>query len=297
MNRRLALLTLPLLSTGCASFLFSSTRSEFTPPEPTLMVERLEAMDDAPNGTVDHYAVLLGANTELRHRGNLSMAYQVLLEQGYDRDDVFVLDSEGTTPFFPLTDVTSRAAVELLFERLAKIVETHDTLLIYMTGHGNRVTAEESDNGQERVIGVSTLMLNPAEEMTQSEIQMMLERIHPEVGIVFFDQCYWGALSSQRMCNYVTISTATDKETSAGVSFPRAFWRAFRDGHGEVVTVLDAFRYAMVKDPATRMGFHRPSISHGCVNPSALTILGKHKTAVQAPPGETPVATREMDDE
>ncbi len=295
MKRRLALLTLPMVTAGCASLL-SSTRSEFIPPGPDLMVERLEKVDDAPNGAVEHYAVLLGANTELRHRGNLSMAYQVLLEQGYRAENMFVLDSEGTTPFFPLTDVTSRAAVELLFERLAKIIEPHDTLLIYVTGHGNRVEAVETDNGQAGVIGVSTLMLNPSEEITQGELQMMLERIRPEVGIVFFDQCYWGAFSGQRMCNYVTISTATEDETSAGVSFPRAFWRAFREGGGEVVTVLDAFRYAMVKDPATRMGFHRPAITHGCVNPSALTILGKHKNEVRAPAKEAPVAARETEE-
>lgn len=286
MNRTASIFLLSLGLGGCAS-LFTSTSSEFTPPAPEAITERLDHAPKGGNGKVDHYAVLIGANTELRHRGNLSMAYQVLLEQGYEAENVFVFDSEGTTPFFPLTDVTTRESIEMMFEHLANVVETQDTLLVYITGHGNRITAEQSENGETSEIGVSTLMLNPAEEVTQAEFVALIQPIQPEVGILFFDQCYWGTPKSKRMCNYVTISTAEEDETSAGVSFPRAFWRSFREAPpGTVVSVLDAFRYAMVKDPATRMGFHKPRIAHGCVNPSVLTILGKRKQ--ESAPDEDP---------
>lgn len=256
----------------------ANTRSEFRPPTPDALQAHLSRLPQGGNQSVDHFAVLIGAHTELRHRGNLSMAYQVLLEQGYQRDKIFILDSEGATPFFPLTDVTTRASVRALFSYLAQVVEAEDSLLVYVTGHGRRIKAEEESNGSRRTLGVSTLMLNLAEEMTQDEFQGYLEAIQPEVGIVFFDQCYWGPLFSNKMCNYVTITTATEQETSHGVSFPRAFWEAFRTApRGHAPSLLKAFKHAMVQDRATRKGFNRPRISHGCVHPDDVVLLGARR--------------------
>jgi hypothetical protein len=220
---------------------------------------------------------LIGANTELRHRGNLSMAYQVLMEQGYKRENVFILDSEGESPFFPVTDVTTRASMQHLFAHLKRIVEPQDTLLLYVTGHGRRVTADKEDNGQKGTIGVSTILLNKSEEMSDWEFSILLEGLNPETGIAFFDQCYGARFSMiSKSCNFVFITTADEAETSYGVTFPRAFWSAFREpdlAKGSL-TVLDAFKFAMVADRGTRLGFNRPKIANGCVNPANLTLLG-----------------------
>src|SRR5688572_31692298 len=60
---------------GCAlTSWFTSTRSEFVPPDPAGLDARLQSEGAEPNGQVDHFAVMIGADTELRHRGNLSMA-------------------------------------------------------------------------------------------------------------------------------------------------------------------------------------------------------------------------------
>lgn len=286
-----ALVGLLLAQSGCAT-LFSSTSSEFQVPEPEALVERLNNEPPRPVGKKDHFAVLLGANTELRHRGNLSMAYQVLLEQGYARENIFILDSEGQTPFFPFTELTTRQAVDLLFDHLAKVVEPEDTLLVYVTGHGRRITADEEDNGDKKTLGVSTLVLNPGEEMSQDEFIAELEKVQPEVGIVFFDQCYWGQTQSKKLCNYVTITTAEADETSHGVSFPRAFWSAFRRRPGSETTVLEAFTYAMVTDKATRLGFNRPRIAYGCVDPAKLLLLGQRRTTdLGLPPDTTQISS------
>lgn len=277
----LAMLGMSSLS-GCAvTSWFSATRSEYRAPEPEALLARIAQEGERPNGQVDHFAVLIGADTELRHRGNLSMAYQVLLEQGYRRENIYILDSEGENPFFPLTDVTTRASVELLFKHLAKIVEARDTLLVYVTGHGRKITADEEKAGSVGTLGVSTLVLNPGEELSQEEFSTLLEQVTPEAGIAFFDQCYWGPFSSPRLCNYVMITTSTKDDTSYGVSFPRAFWSAFRDRRRrEGPTIFEAFKFAMVADRATTLGFNRPRISHGCVNPADITLLG----SLAAPP-------------
>lgn len=275
--RRAAALVLATSAAGCGlTTWFRSTSSMFEPPRPESLETRLAVEGSEPNGIVDHFAVLIGADSELRHRGNLSMAYQILLEQGYRRDRIYILDSEGDTPFFPLTDITTRAAIARLFEHLSKTIEPQDSLFVYVTGHGRRITADEDEAGTQSTLGVSTLVLNPGEELPQEEFFSMLESIKPEAGILFFDQCYWGPFSSPNLCNYVTITTSDPKDTSHGVSFPRAFWSAFRNPRkqGEAVSIFDAFKFAMVADRATTLGLNRPRISHVCVDPSGISLLG-----------------------
>jgi hypothetical protein len=275
----LFVMSIGFAGSGCAiSHWFTSTRSEFIPPEPEMLRTRIAQEGDVPNGKVDHFAVMIGADTELRHRGNLSMAYQVLLEQGYKRENIYILDSEGENPFFPLTDVTTRASVDLLFKHLGMIVEPHDTVLIYVTGHGRRITADEEKQGNKSTLGVSTLVLNPGEELSQDEFSELLEKLSPETGIAFFDQCYWGPFSSAKLCNFIMITTSTKDDTSYGVSFPRAFWGAFRDRRVKSLSpgpsIFEAFKFAMVADRATTLGFNKPRISHGCVDPDGVTLLG-----------------------
>jgi hypothetical protein len=293
--RRVLVPILFLAVDGCAvTSWFTSTHSEFVPPEPEHLQARIAAEGDTGNGEVDHFAVLIGADTELRHRGNLSMAYQVLLEQGYKRENIYILDSEGDNPFFPLTDVTTRASIELLFKHLAQIIEPHDTLFIYVTGHGRKITAEEDKEGNKSMLGVSTLVLNPGEELSQDEFAVLLERLTPETGIAFFDQCYWGPFESPKLCNFVMITTSTKDDTSYGVSFPRAFWSAFRDRRHRdgPPSIFEAFKFAMVADRATTLGFNRPRISHGCVNPSDITLLGAAAPKIEPAAAGTPI-TRE----
>jgi hypothetical protein len=273
------LLAAACLDTGCAmtGWLSSSQHLDLKGKEPIALEERIAEVGEKPNGKIDHFAVLIGANTELRHRGNLSMAYQVLIEQGYKAEDIFILDSEGETPFFPVTDVTTRASMHRLFSYLRRVVEPHDTLFIYVTGHGRRVTADKEDNGQKGTIGVSTILLNKSEEMSEWEFGTLLDGLFPETAIAFFDQCYGARFSMiAKSCNFVFITTADEAETSYGVTFPRAFWAAFREPElsKAPTTVLDAFKFAMVADRGTRLGFNRPKIANGCVNPANLTLLG-----------------------
>lgn len=284
----ISFVALVVLTSGCAlTSWFTSTSNEFQPPDPELLSVRLATEGTEPNARVDHYAVLLGGDTDLRHRGNLSLAYQVLIEQGYSRDHIYILDSEGDTPFFPITDVTTRASVFMLFKHLGHVIEPEDTLFIYVTGHGRRITADEVAAGKNGVIGVSTLVLNPGEELAQDEFSNLLEQIAPKAAIALFDQTFWGPFSSPKLCNYVVITTSQPEDPSHGNAFPRAFWGAFRERKNmRIPSIFDAFKFAMVADRETTLGRNKPRISHGCVNPSDLTLLGqllevKQETAIQ----------------
>lgn len=274
---------------GCAIKTWLSPVPETPPSGLDTLEERIAEEGEAPNGAVDHFAVLIGANTELRHRGNLSMAYQVLIEQGYTRDHIYILDSDGESDFFPQASRTSRASMYRLFGHLKRIVEPHDTLFIYVTGHGRRVVAESEDNGRRSTLGVSTILLNRTEEMSDWEFGTLLDGLNPDAGIAFFDQCYGAKFSMiAGSCKFVFITTASEDETSYGVSFPRAFWGAFRDPAlaKRPLSIVEAYKYATETDKGTRMGFNRPQLSHGCLNPANLTLLGSTRpeaVALSAP--------------
>lgn len=263
---------------GCATIAPPAPGWLATGPRLAPTLERRIADEgDKGNGQVDHFAVLIGANTELRHRGNLSMAYQVLIEQGYAPGDIYVLDAEGDSPFVPVAAASNRANVQRLFAHLRDIVESHDTLLIYVTGHGRRVTADNEDHGHRSTIGVSTILLNKSEEMSDWEFAHLLDGIEPEVGMAFFDQCYGARFSMvARSCNFVVITTADEAETSYGVSFPRAFWTAFRDPRNGArsPSVSGAYRYALEADRGTQLGLNRPHLTQRCIDPEKLTLLG-----------------------
>lgn len=277
-----AQLALALGSSGCVvTTWLGQDQAALAPAGPEGLTQRINSEGQEGNGRVDHFAVLIGANTELRHRGNLSMAYQVLVEQGYAREQIYILDSEGESLFFPSTDVTTRDTVRRLFEHLRRIVEPEDTLLIYVTGHGRRVTAEQESNGERSTLGVSTILLNAREELSEWELAAMLDGLSPKNGIAFFDQCY-GAIFATTLdtCSFVSITAAAEDETSYGVSFPRAFWGAFR-AHGGVagetppLSVRAAYDIARASDRATKLGYNRPDFKDGCVSAARLTLLGE----------------------
>jgi hypothetical protein len=266
-----------LAPAACAGSSTLNGAAELRAREIEGLASRLLIEGSAPNGQIDHFAVLIGANTELRHRGNLSMAYQILIEQGYSRDDVYILESEGDATFFPTTDLATRATITRVFDHLRKVVEPHDTLLIYVTGHGRRITATFEENGQATTLGVSTMVLNREEELADWELAAMLDGINPSVGIAFFDQCYGAIFATiTKSCNFVFITAAAEDETSYGVSFPRAFWSAFRAPRldATATSVLEAYNHAIRADRGTLMGMNQPQLVHTCVDPAKLTLLG-----------------------
>ena len=247
-----ALLCLFLLIAGCASEPIT-TSSLYTPPHPSQLYRYLGFVPKG-NGKPDMFAVIIGANTEHRHRGNISLAYQVLIEQSYKRQDIFILDTDDSGPFFPRIDVTSRDAVEALLGYLKDTVEQDDTLLVYITGHGKRVNNQPS------------VVLNMGEMFRISELIHQLSLINPSKGFLFIDHCYAGESVIPPNCQWNVVTVSTDTTTSWATSFPRLFWNAFRWGEE---TIEDAFWYAVEHDKGTRSGKNHPALHKGnCANPS-----------------------------
>ena len=124
------------------------------------------------------------------------MAYQVLIEQGYDRNDVFIFDSEGGTPFFSKYR-RDHACIAVASVRLSR-ARRRATRFTLGLRDGTRapVAADEESKGEAQRLGVSTIVLNPGEE-AQDEFVTWLEAVPVGVGIAFFDQCYFGQIRAQ----------------------------------------------------------------------------------------------------
>lgn len=200
-----------------------------------------------PNGQPDRFGVIIGLNAEERHRNNISLAYQVLVESGVKSQDIFILDSSSATPIFPKSDMTSFSTVRLLMSTLASIVEDQDEIIVYVTGHGGFIEGEPY------------LVLNPGEFMASREFLASLDAIRPGRGLVVFDQCYWSIEYHPSSCFWTTITVAREGKVTVGDSFPRQFWYAIRAGQHQVE---DALNTARENDPKTKIGENDPKIFH-----------------------------------
>lgn len=251
--RKAILLAMFCLFCGCASFqaaVAPAPTFEYVPSPPARLAAKLPFQ---PNGEVDHFVVLIGGNTELRHRGNLSMAYQVLVEKGHEYEDIFVLDSEGPMPWYPWTDEATLLGVRLLFAKLALVMEEHDTLFVYMTGHGNSHPIEAYDQeGKRTNLNLNVFKLNPAEELLRGEFADMLNRINGAGLILVTDFCYWG-VNPMIHCKWVQMSATTDGIVSHGTGFARTFWNHMRH-NGSPQAAFDAAVKANPQDkPSLRV--------------------------------------------
>lgn len=241
---------------SCASSVpipIETTETVFRPVDPVGLRQRLKAVPKG-NGKPDRFAVIIGANAALRHQGSMSLAYQVLIESGYRRQDVFILDANDGTPIFPDAEVTSVDSVTMLMDELGSIIEEHDTLLVYVTGHGRFID------------GQPVIVLNPSETIKLREFTWMLSWVKPRSGVLFIDHCYAGGTAIPKACQWVVVTVSTDTTMSEGTTFPRLFWNSFRNGSQ---SIIDAFDDAMKNDPATKADENHPSVWIGsCVNPS-----------------------------
>jgi hypothetical protein len=228
----------------CGCSVFQMKASSFIPGAPDDLDMFLPT---EPNGQEDAFVAIIGLNAEERHRGNISLAYQVFVEQGVMYKNVFILDMSSNSPIFPKTDTTSLQAVRLLFSRLAKIVEEHDTLFVYFTGHGRMQDADVQ------------LVLNGSEFMSSREVVASLEAIRPAIGIALFDQCYWGPFLHPSTCNWATMTVARHERPSIGNTFSRAYFNGIRRG----MSIVDAFAHAEQKDVAASKGENAPAFFAG----------------------------------
>ena len=212
-----------------------------------------------------HYAILIAGNAEDRHKNNLALAYQVLLEQGYNKQDIYIFDSSGVdTPVYPLTDQASLNSIYIMFNWLTLNVNKNDTVLLYMTGHGTKIGTK------------SAYMLNKVEILFKKDFEELILKINPKLGIVFSDFCYWGPTNNNlELSEFVFINVADDNHVSAGTMFAREFWKSFRKKENQ--SLMDAFNIAYEKDIfSSKKRINKPRIVFFENNPEHYNLLGEN---------------------
>jgi len=231
-----------------------SKEIEYVQP-PIKLEQRISKEISKPNGKPDKYGVIISGSSEERHKENLSLAYQILLENGFQRENVYILNDKGDkTAFYPVDDIASKEATKKLFSHLEKKVDSGDLLFVYTTGHSDET---------------SKLAL-PGENLSEKEMEGYLSHIHPKEGVVVSDQCYGGNFAKRiGKGNYIGISASEAGKMSKLNTFPQAFFNSLRednksdiDNDGKV-SVKEAFDYAKSNDSYAKRGEQKPQIYSG----------------------------------
>lgn len=258
------------IATGCQatfSAIFTTTSGESTPFDPRHLTQRLtEAVREK---RTSRYAVIICGHCE-SFRDGVTLAYQVLLEQGYKGGDVFILvDIGNKTRQYPVAGSATVETVKKTLSLLGQALTPESSLFVYVSDHGRQIPLEKG--------GVaSTIVLHEGKEnLTDQEFVEQVADIRARRQVYLFDQCYGRAFVEGLRAlterprepglgprpEIVAMAVAPPARLANDVEFPRLFFEAFRDGRGvpiEGVTIADAFDEARQNDPGTQKGNNKP---------------------------------------
>lgn len=228
--------------------------------------QRISQEISEPNGKPDKYGVIISGHTGSRHKENVSLAYQILLESDFQRENIYILDYKGDkTAFYPVDDNASKRNIENLFCHLEGKIDSQDLLFVYFTDHGGRITKTENINGKDTSIELSYLSI-PGDNLLETEMADYLSQIYPKAGILFFDQCYSGGFAERvGKENYIGISASEADKSSRSNTFPQSFFTSYRDDESDTnndgkVSTMEAFNYAVKKDVFSQNNEQKPQI-------------------------------------
>lgn len=239
---------------------------KYATPYPMQLEERLSKEDGRPNGKPDKFAVIINGSDEWRFVIDIGLVYQIFLENGFKKKNIYILDQDGIEEhLYPADDIAHKGSMDLLFAYLARKVEPIDLLVVHVSDHGLRKTVESKyAPGNEQEV---TTIRTPFENVSESDFGQYLSGIHPCWGLVTVDMCYSeGLLNGLDKNVYVGASQTAD--TAKGYSSIRDGWGGFfyqahrktaadLDSNG-VVTLDEAFSYAKQKHPWSRKGKVHP---------------------------------------
>ncbi|MFH0949047.1 MAG: hypothetical protein V1802_01005, partial [Candidatus Aenigmatarchaeota archaeon] len=228
-------ITRRLVQLAAAATLFFCWYDSSQPPfpsKPERLEQRISHEAAVPNGKADKYAVLISGNTESRHRVNLSLAYQILLENGFRKDNIYILDYDGKEVFYyPVDDFAGKECIKMVFGHLRKKIDEQDLLFVYATDHGKRISKITRGDDGNKTEKLSALSL-PGPDIDQKEFAKYLDGINPRKGIFLFDQCYGGGFAEEiGKERYIAVASAKPYQGGYGKTnntFGGYFMLAFR---------------------------------------------------------------------
>ncbi len=267
-----------------ASFYFSGcpkSQPQIREPVPQKLEQRIAHENAQPNGKSDKYAVLINGSDEWRFRMDTCLIYQILLENGFQKENIYILDEEGKEDFlYPADDIAGRKIIEALFAYLAKKVDENDTFVVHISDHGTRNEIPLENSNSNEIQEVTEIVL-PYGNINELDLERYLSKIKPKWGLVTTDICYGGALATRvGKGKYVGIAQTTAKDLGyerMRDSFGGFFYQAFRktgeaDENGDgSVTLNEAFDYAKEKHSWSKLRIVIPQLFSD-IDVKSLTI-------------------------
>ncbi len=250
-----------LIITG--SFMIAGRKKLF-PQKYKNLEKRISEEVARPNWEPDKYGVIIcGKNDNITYKENLSLAYQVLLENGFQKENIYVLDGKGNkSPSYPVDGSASKGTIKKLFNHLDKKIDSNDLLFLYVTDHGEKVK-KIHNNGN--INDLSTIVI-PDGHLLETEMEEYLSQINPKTGILVFDQCYGGGFAKRTgKGKYIGISACESNNVSVSNTFPQAFFNSWKDSTSDFnkdgrTSVKEAFYYAAENDYHSITSHQRPQI-------------------------------------
>jgi hypothetical protein len=173
------------------------------------------------------WAVIINADTPKscsfdKHLRNVEVALESLESVRVDPRHIFVV-SEGAERLdssrrYQWSDATSRAVTDAMAE-IGRRIRPDDTLLVYLTGHG------------QKGLGQSHLVLRRG-SVSASELARTVGKLPTRRIILVADQCYSGGFAEKLADTTLDLVavTSTDADHRVGcVHFIRPFWRALAE--------------------------------------------------------------------
>ncbi|NTW13889.1 MAG: hypothetical protein HGA31_02565 [Candidatus Moranbacteria bacterium] len=178
------LLVLMVFLTGC----FPDEPAEETTPSASL-TKRFK--NEAPVKEPSKFAIVISGNSDDRYQGNTSIIYQVLLENGYRRSEIYILDGDGDRkPWYPVDGEASNINIRTLIRHLRDRIRPEDRFFVYTTDHGDQTTI--SDLNGKREVTVSTLSCTSGNDINANEFASYFSELRTKHAVFVFDQCYGG---------------------------------------------------------------------------------------------------------
>ena len=211
------------------------------------------------------YAILISGSNEKRDKLDLTFAYQILLEDGFERTNIHILDSDGKeTQLYPVEGRATKSRIKKILGELAGKIEQDDLLFVYFTGHGDRGRLSKSKREDVSAIELSRTYMN------QIELKKLLDQIRGGRIVVLADVCYGGgiaqAVSSKRCIGISGCKAETGVYGDVGDTFGFFFMGAYRDikesdlNRDGRVSIDEAFLYAGDRRMRSRRRWTEPTI-------------------------------------
>jgi len=274
-------IALCLAGIGCQRLILSEKKGPWlTFPR---LENRLEQMEAKKNNLPDKCAVIINGDNSKLHIRNVSLAYNVLKQNDFMDQNIFVLSYQKNTKDEQIpTYAPTFGNLQMLFRLLSDTIDDKDFLFIYGTGHGTK----KGDVSEIDIRKICPNCKRPhlTSAISEIEFEYLIKDIHPNYGVLVFDQCHAGGFGTklQTRENLVLVFRATQHELGTCKHFAKAFFDAFGDASSDAdnndrISIGEAFSKTLQTvnqvDPSYQTYQYTPSIK-GSLDANTIYLDG-----------------------